>query len=169
MSTAAAAKVRSAVEPALAAAGFHLEDVEVRQAGSRRLVQVLVDRDAGVSLDDVADASRVASERLDTVDAVPGAYVLEVSSPGVDRPLTEPRHWRRNIGRLVDVTPLDGAAWTGRVAEVDDDGVLLDVSGERRRVGYGDVRRAVVQVEFNRAKGAPGTEDAEDAEDGEDE
>lgn len=164
MSTAAAAQVRSAVEPALAAAGFHVEDVVVRQAGSRRLVQVLVDRDGGISLDDVAAATRVASDALDSADAVPGAYVLEVSSPGVDRPLTQPRHWRRNTGRLVTVSPVDGPDWTGRVEEVDDTGAVLDVAGRRRRVEYDHVRRATVQVEFSR----PGRDRADAGEDEDD-
>ncbi|HVE99666.1 MAG TPA: ribosome maturation factor RimP [Mycobacteriales bacterium] len=153
MSTAAAAKVRAAIEPALTAAGFHLEDVAVRPAGGRRLVQVLVDRDRGVSLDDVADASRIASGVLDAADVVAGAYVLEVSSPGVDRPLTEPRHWRRNVGRLVTVTPQEGPSWTGRVVSADDVGPVLDAAGTRRAVRYDDVRRALVQVEFNRSGG----------------
>ena len=165
MSTAAAAQVRSVVEPPLARAGFHLEDVVVRQAGSRRLVQVLVDRDDPVSLDAVAEASRVASSALDEADVLPGAYVLEVSSPGVDRPLSEPRHWRRNVGRLVTVTSIEGPTWTGRVTVVDDLGAVLTVDDEERRVAFDAVRRAVVQVEFNRVAGSGplAEEDGDDA------
>jgi len=155
VSTAAAAKVRAALEPALSAAGFVVEDVVVRQAGSRSLVQVLVDREQGISLDDVAAASRTASTVLDDVDPLTGTYVLEVSSPGVDRPLTLPRHWRRNLGRLVTVTPTDGREWTGRVHEVSELGAVLDVQGAPRTASYADVRRAVVQVEFHRAGRAP--------------
>lgn len=153
MSSAAAAQVRTAVEPALAAEGYHLEDVEVRQAGSRRLVQVLVDRDDGISLDQVADASRTIAAVLDDEDVFSGAYVLEVSSPGVDRPLTLPRHWRRNVGRLVAVTLTEGAGCTGRVVSVDDEAATLDVGGSPRRVELSAVRTAVVQVEFSRAGG----------------
>jgi ribosome maturation factor RimP len=142
--------VRSAVAPVLAEAGFHVEDVEVRAAGSRRLVQVLVDRDGGISLDDVADASRAISSVLDDTDVFPGAYVLEVSSPGVDRPLTEPRHWRRNVSRLVEVTPAEGSSYVGRVTSVEDDAVVLDIDGSPRRVDLGTVRKALVQVEFTR-------------------
>ncbi|HVF19344.1 MAG TPA: ribosome maturation factor RimP [Mycobacteriales bacterium] len=161
MSSAAAAQVRTAIEPVLVAAGFHLEDVEVRSAGSRRLVQVLVDRDSGVSLDDVADASRAVSAVLDEVDVLPGAYVLEVSSPGVDRPLTELRHWRRNVGRLVAVTPVEGKPYTGRVVSVDDDCAVVAVAGAERRVDLASVRRAVVEVEFKRAADT-GDDDAEE-------
>lgn len=167
MSSAAAAQVRSAVAPVLAEAGFHVEDVEVRQAGSRRLVQVLVDRDGGISLDDVADASRAISGVLDDTDVFPGAYVLEVSSPGVDRPLTELRHWRRNLSRLVEVTPTDGAPYVGRVASVADDAVVLDVGGSPRQLDLATVRKALVQVEFNR-KGAldgPLLDDGDDDDD----
>jgi ribosome maturation factor RimP len=167
VSSAAAAQVRSAIEPVLAAAGFHLEDVEVRQAGSRRLVQVLVDRDSGVSLDDVADASRAISAVLDEVDVLPGAYVLEVSSPGVDRPLTELRHWRRNVGRKVAVTPLEGKAFTGRVRSVADDGAVLEVNGVERLVDLDSVRKAVVEVEFKRVADAAAADGADQVADDE--
>ncbi|HVE63530.1 MAG TPA: ribosome maturation factor RimP [Mycobacteriales bacterium] len=151
MSAAPADKVRSVLDPVLTAAGFVLEDVAVRSAGSRRLVQVLVDRDRGISLDDVAEASRTVSEVLDAADVFAGAYVLEVSSPGVDRPLTVARHWQRNLGRLVNVTPMQGPDWTGRVTEADETRAVLDVNGNPRTATYADVRRAVVQVEFSRA------------------
>ncbi len=155
MSAAAADKVRAALDPALTAAGFVVEDVIVRQAGSRRLVQVLVDRVDGISLDEVAVASRAASEALDASDVFAGAYVLEVSSPGVDRPLTLGRHWRRNLGRLVTVTPMEGPTWTGRVVEAGEEVVVLDVDGVPRQAVLAQVRRAVVQVEFHRATAGP--------------
>ena len=77
-------------------------------------------------------------------------YTLEVTSPGVDRPLTLPRHWRRNKGRLVKVTATDGSAFTGRVKESDEERVSLEVSGKRREVAYADVKKALVQIEFKR-------------------
>ncbi len=89
--------------PVVAAAGYDLEDVTVTAAGRRSLVRVIVDADEGVDLDGVADVSRAVSNALDDGDAFAGPFVLEVSSPGVDRPLTEPRHWRRARGRLVTV------------------------------------------------------------------
>ena len=78
------------------------------------------------------------------------AYTLEVTSPGIDRPLTLPRHWRRNEGRLVKVTDHEGASTTGRIVGHDDDGADLDVDGERRRVAYDAIASALVQIEFNR-------------------
>lgn len=153
MSDAAATRVRGAIEAPLAAAGYDVEDVAVRAAGKRQLVQVAVDRDGGITLDDVADATKVISSVLDDADPIKSAYVLEVTSPGVDRPLTLPRHWRRNLGRLVDVRLADGTEVTGRVKSADDDGADLLAGDTERRVAYADVARAKVQVEFSRSEG----------------
>jgi ribosome maturation factor RimP len=132
--------------------------VAVSQAGRRSVVKVVVDSDEGIALDDVADVSRAISAVLDEHDGAMGRapYVLEVTSPGVDRPLTEPRHWRRSTGRLVKVTLSESSGaqdLAGRIVESDDAGVDLDVDGQRRRIDYCDVRKARVQVEFNRPEG----------------
>jgi ribosome maturation factor RimP len=147
--------------PVISAAGAELEDVTISRAGSRSVVRVVVDRDGGIDLDAVADVSRVVSAALDAdPDAIPGTYVLEVTTPGVDRPLTQPRHWRRAQGRLVSVTRRSGGPITGRVSSADDERAVLvgdDVPGGRLALDYSDVSRAVVQVEFN----APETADIE--------
>lgn len=154
MSGAAATRVRAVIEPALAGGGFDVEDVAVRAAGSRQLVQVVVDRDGGITLDDVAEATRTISAALDEHDPIAGAYVLEVTSPGVDRPLTLPRHWRRNVGRIVDVKTRDGGHVLGRVQSADDEAAeLLVQQDEQVRVAYADVAKAKVQVEFTRQDG----------------
>ncbi|GAA4581858.1 ribosome maturation factor RimP [Planotetraspora phitsanulokensis] len=146
--------------PVVAADGFDLEDVTVTPAGKRRLVRVVVDRDGGVSLDDVADVSLSISKELDAADALgSGPYVLEVTSPGVDRPLTEPRHWRRATGRLVKADLKDGTSAEGRVTGADDSGVELDGT---RRLGFEELVRGRVQVEFSR----PGADLDDDADDG---
>jgi ribosome maturation factor RimP len=137
--------------PVVAAAGYDLEDVTVTRAGRRSLVRVSVDRDGGIDLDAVAEVSRVVSDAMDA-DApggpeFAGPYVLEVSSPGVDRPLTEQRHWRRALGRLVEVGIAD-APVVGRVVAVTDAGVRLDVGGVRRDVAWSELGRGKVQVEF---------------------
>jgi ribosome maturation factor RimP len=142
------------LEPVVAAAGYDLETVTVSSAGRRSVVRVIVDADGGVDLDAVAAVSRLVSETLDA-DAeadrlLRGAYVLEVSSPGVDRPLTEPRHWRRASGRLVNVE-VGGVPVTGRVIDADDAGIRLDVAGRVRTEPWSRVGRGRVQVEFNRA------------------
>ena len=145
-----ATRVREVVEPGLAAAGFDVEDVAVRAAGKRQLVQIVVDRDGGITLDDVADATRVASAALDEADPLHGAYVLEVTSPGVDRPLTLPRHWRRNVGRLVAVRRSDGGSVAGRVTAAGDDAAEVDGV----RVPYAEIAKATVEVEFSHAEEA---------------
>jgi ribosome maturation factor RimP len=134
------------VEPTVTAAGYDLEEIVVRPAGQRSVVRVVIDRDEGVSLDDVAELSRALSEVLDAQDEALGRspYVLEVTSPGVDRLLTAPRHWRRNVGRLVGVAVgPEGAReqLTARVLRVDDGGVVLAV--EKGGTKKGQVRKAV--------------------------
>jgi ribosome maturation factor RimP len=141
------------------ACGVDLEGVELTSAGRRRVLRVLVDRDGGLTLDDIADVSRAISRDLDADDALgPQAYTLEVSSPGVDRPLTLPRHWRRNVGRLVKVTAVDAdgvpSSLLGRIAAADDDSVELDVDGRAQQIALDTVTRARVQVEFARKESA---------------
>ncbi|HET9187986.1 MAG TPA: ribosome maturation factor RimP [Acidothermaceae bacterium] len=163
-----ARRLAALIEPDLRAAGVDLEDVEVLAAGKRRLVRVLVDKDDGVSLDDVALVSQRISGVLDEnpdADAILGsaAYVLEVSSPGVDRPLTAPRHWRRAAGRLVRVVRIDGGEVVGRVVDSDDVSVrLADAAADNAAADnaavpagpgslrFDEIKSARVQVEFNR-------------------
>ena len=150
------AQVEQEVGAPLADLGLDLEAVEITPAGKRRLLRIAVDKDGGVTLDDVAEATRAVSEVLDDpASTVMGQqpYTLEVTSRGVHRPLTLPRHWRRNHGRLVKVTPVDGDQVTGRIVGSDEDGVRLEVAGEpaERSLAYADIRRAVVEIEFNRS------------------
>jgi ribosome maturation factor RimP len=135
--------------------GCDLEAVDVSPLDKRRqLLRVLVDRDRGITLDEVTEVTRAISKALDA-DAVmgDGAYVLEVSSPGVDRPLTLPRHWRRNVTRLVEVTLNAGGKVTGRIKSATDEAVELDVKGRPRTIAYADVTKAKIQIEFNRPAG----------------
>jgi ribosome maturation factor RimP len=150
-------RLESVLTQPLASLGVDVEAVEITPAGKRRILRVAVDKDGGVTLDDVADATREVSRVLDDSDVMgEQPYTLEVTSRGVDRPLTLPRHWRRNQTRLVKVTPHEGAAFAGRVLDSDDDGATLEVSGKQRRIAYTDVKRALVQIEFNRPSGAAG-------------
>jgi ribosome maturation factor RimP len=145
-------RVLDAARPAVEAAGLDLEDVEITPAGRRSVVRVIVDSDAGVDLDTVADVSRAVGAALDAADALGETpYVLEVTSPGVDRPLREPRHWRRATGRLV-ATTVGGEPVTGRVVAADDTGVTIEVRGEQRRAAYGELGDGAVQIEFNPPK-----------------
>jgi ribosome maturation factor RimP len=161
-------QIRPAVEAPLRDLGLLVEDVAVTPAGKRRLVRIWIDRvlqDTGdttsvtppLTLDEVADATRAVSEALDETGAMgEQPYTLEVGSPGIDRPLTEPRHFRRNVSRLVKLTPVEGEPLTARITAAGDDGVTLEVPATKKEpartvhVGYADVSRAVVQVEFSR-------------------
>jgi ribosome maturation factor RimP len=137
--------------PIVGAAGFDLEALRVEPAGRRRLIRLVVDADEGVSLDDVATVSQAVSSALDESDVMGSApYVLEVTSPGVDRPLTEPRHWRRAVGRLVRASLVAGGEIEGRVVTADDEAVVIDVVGDQRRLGLDELGRGRVQVEFRR-------------------
>jgi ribosome maturation factor RimP len=150
--TASRARLVQLLTPAVEATGHDLEDLTVSPAGRRKVVRVVVDKDGGITLDDVAEVSRVVSDVLDTPEAeqiLAGAYTLEVTSPGVDRPLTQPRHWRRSVGRLVKVKTADSTV-TGRVLEADDAQATLDVDGAKRTLLLGEVVNALVQVEFSR-------------------
>lgn len=164
---AARARVRAVIEPVVEAAGYDLEEVGLSRAGRRHVVRVLVDADGGVNLDDVAVVSREISAALDAAEesgdeVLPGEYQLEVGSPGVDRPLTLPRHWRRNITRLVAVNGL-----TGRVVDVDQDGIVLDVDGTPRALRFGELGPGRVQIEFKRMDEADLGDDDEDDDEGE--
>jgi ribosome maturation factor RimP len=172
----ATARLTGWIEPVVVAAGYDLEELVVTPAGRRSVVRVVVDRDQGVTLDDIAEVSRAVSEVLDQNDDGMGRtpYVLEVTSPGVDRPLTAHRHWRRNIGRLVTVVvgPAGHTAEvTGRVTAVDDAGVTLAVEAHGkpgakkrpptpRQVPWAELGSGRVQVEFARP-GAGGLSDDE--------
>jgi ribosome maturation factor RimP len=130
-----------------------LEAVDLSSAGKRRVLRVAVDKDGGVTMDDIAEATRAVSTALDSRDLMGDhAYTLEVSSPGVDRPLTLPRHWRRNAGRLVKVVLREGEPVTGRITASDDDVAVLDVEGTEHRVPFDQVSKAKVQVEFRHAQ-----------------
>jgi ribosome maturation factor RimP len=163
------------LEAVVRAAGMDLESVRIAAAGRRRVLRVVVDADGGVSLDDIAEISRELSARLDSAGAMGEVpYTLEVSSPGVDRPLTEPRHWRRAVGRLVKValvavdppnppgrTPPPGRppVIEGRVVSADDQGVTVEIDGAAREFGYAELGPGRVRVEFGRPEAGPAASD----------
>jgi ribosome maturation factor RimP len=159
-----AARLTAVAEPVVHDAGFDLEGVTVSRVGRRHLVRLVIDGDAGVDLDAAADVSRSVSRALDEAEAAGEAlfhseYVLEVSSPGTDRPLTAPRHWRRNIGRLVTVPVAEAGGdrqLTGRVVAADDTAVTLEVDGADRRLPHHLIGAGRVQVELRRLAEAAG-------------
>ena len=157
-------------EPVVRAGGLDLEEIQLIPAGRRRLLRVIVDAQGGAALDDMALVSQALSAELDAAGIMGETqYTLEVTSPGVDRPLTRPRHWRHSVGRMVRV-PLTGHGAPdgrygrpddrggarvaqvvfGRVIAADDDGVVVDVEGSQRRFGFAELGPGKVQVEFSR-------------------
>jgi len=134
--------------PAVRDAGFVLEEVKVTPAGKRRIIAVIIDGlERNPSLDEVTVVSRIVSEILDNYSQLGEMpFTLEVTTPGVDRPLTQPRHWRKNIGRLVKVTPIEGEIFTSRILSVSETSVTL----EDRDIEFSKIKRAQVEIEFNR-------------------
>ncbi|MHB1063369.1 MAG: ribosome maturation factor RimP [Georgenia sp.] len=147
------ARLRVAIEPVVGASGLFLEDATVAAAGRRKVVRVVVDLPdgpGGVGSDQLSAVSREVSHVLDDADLVEGAYTLEVTTAGTDRPLTEARHYRRAVGRLLVVRTTDGRELTGRLREAGETGVVLDVDGTAEELGYDRLTRARVEIELNR-------------------
>lgn len=155
------------LSPVVASQGYDLEDLTVSAAGRKSVIRVMVDSDHGIDLDAVAQVSRAVSEVLDgdLNSSLPrlvftGAYVLEVSSPGLDRPLTEPRHWRRAKGRMVTVK-IGDSNLTERIIAVDGEDLILEVGGSQRSFPLSSVGVGRLQVEFSR-KGEPDFTDTDE-------
>ncbi|GLF99052.1 ribosome maturation factor RimP [Streptomyces yaizuensis] len=157
MSTTQSERLRELLEPLVTAAGLDLEEIELSRAGRRRQLRIVVDSDEGATLDVCAELSREVSQQLDETDVMGDEeYVLEVSSPGADRPLTERRHYARATGRLVKFLSNEGGELVARVVALDDDGLDVEVPGVKgrkptaRRIEFADIARARVEIEFNR-------------------
>ncbi|MFD8689724.1 ribosome maturation factor RimP [Streptomyces sp. NPDC059651] len=157
MSTTQSERLRGLVEPLVSAEQLDLEEIEVSRAGRRRVLRIIVDSEEGVELDACADLSRAISAELDETDVMgEDEYVLEVSSPGADRPLTEHRHYVRATGRLARLTLGEGGELVARILAVDEEGLDLEVPGVKgrkptsRRIAFAEIAKARVELEFNR-------------------
>jgi ribosome maturation factor RimP len=137
--------ISAAVTPALSALGFYLEDVTITSAGRRSMLTIIVDGDTHLSLDQVTSATKAISEIVESLQSLGDTpFTLEVTSPGLDRPLTKPRHWRKNIDRLVKVVLLDGKEIKGRIKAASEDSATVDQS----EITFADIKRASLEVEF---------------------
>ena len=148
-------QISELVTPAVSDLGFYLEDVHVATPGSHRIVTCIVDGDASLNLDQVTSVSRVISELLDEAPFMGETpFTLEVTSPGVDRPLTQPRHFAKNADRLLKIIKLDGSEVTGRILSNTDHDVTLSVAVKKetteQTISLSEIKRAVVEIEFNR-------------------
>jgi len=146
------------IEPAVTAQGFYLEEVQLVSPGKHRIVTCIVDGETSLNLDQVTAVSRAISELLDEAPIMGDTpFTLEVTSPGVDRPLTKPRHFAKNVDRLLKITKTDGEVITGRITSNTESEVVLSVVSKKETtevaVAISDIKRAVVEIEFNRKDG----------------
>lgn len=146
------------ITPALLKAGYFLEDVNLVSPGQHRIVTVIVDGESALNLDQVTVASKLVSELLDEATFMGETpFTLEVTSPGIDRPLTLPRHFAKNLDRLLKITQVDGTVITGRIVSNSETSVTLAVSEKKESreitVQLADIKRAQVEIEFNRKDG----------------
>ena len=137
--------ISAVITPALSALGFYLEDVTITSAGRRSMLTVIVDGDTHLSLDQVTSATKAIGEIVESLQSLGDTpFTLEVTSPGLDRPLTKPRHWRKNIDRLVKVVLLDGKEVKGRIKAASEVSATVDES----EINFTDIKRASLEVEF---------------------
>jgi len=151
-------QITELIEPAVSAQGFFLEEVQLVSPGKHRIVTCIVDGEVALNLDQVTSVSRAISELLDESPIMGDTpFTLEVTSPGIDRPLTKPRHFAKNQDRLLKVTKSDGEVVTGRILSNTDNAVTLTIEVKKETVEvvitYADIKRAVVEIEFNRKDG----------------
>ena len=147
-----ASNITDLLNPAVTRAGFILEEVKVTPIGKRRLVSVVIDcENRNPSLDEVTVVSKEVSSILDSYSQLGETpFTLEVTTPGIDRPLTELRHWRKNVGRLVKITPIEGEKYIARISAVNPRDVQLEIKGKEIFIPFSDISRAQIEVEFNR-------------------
>jgi ribosome maturation factor RimP len=138
-------EIIAVITPALEALGFYLEDVTITSAGRRSMITIIIDGDTHLFLDKVTVATKAVGEIVEGIQSLGQTpFTLEVTSPGLDRPLTKPRHWRKNIGRLVKIVLLDGQEIKGRVKDVSE----ISTTVAEQVVKFSDIKRATLEVEF---------------------
>ena len=151
-------QISQLVTPAVEAQGFFLEEVQLVSPGKHRIVTCIVDGETSLNMDQVTGVSRAISDLLDEAAFMGDApFTLEVTSPGVDRPLTQPRHFRKNVDRLLKIVKIDGDVVTGRICSSSELDVTLTVVEKKETkevsVKLTDIKRATVEIEFNRKDG----------------
>jgi ribosome maturation factor RimP len=138
-------QVAAVITPAIESLGFYVEDISITSAGRRSMLTVIVDGDTHLSLDQVTVATKAISEIVENLPTLGNnPFTLEVTSPGLDRPLTKPRHWRKNKDRLIKIVLNDGKEITGRIKDSTDDLVIVD----EQKVAFVDIKRATLEIEF---------------------
>jgi len=145
-------RLRGLLRTGVEALGFELVDAELTGGGHHPTLRVYIDSPRGITVDDCADVSRQLSAILDVEDPIPGSYTLEVSSPGLDRPLTTPEDFRKHVGENVKLrlrTPLDGRRnFAGRLVEMSDERVVVEVDMQRFELAFDAIERARLVPKF---------------------
>ena len=137
--------ISAAIRPIIEASGNYLEELTITSAGKVKILTVIVDSDSHLNLDQITAVTKEISEVIETLEELgDSAFTLEVTSPGIDRPLTKPRHWRKNFDRLVKITMTSGKDIQGRIGETTEANVLV---GDQK-VSFEDIKRAVLEIEF---------------------
>ncbi len=140
-------QVLAVITPAIESLGFYVEDITITSAGKRSMLTVIVDGDTHLSLDQVTVATKAISEIVENLPTLGNnPFTLEVTSPGLDRPLTKPRHWRKNQDRLIKIVLTDGKEVKGRIKESDETSVTVD----DQTINFADIKRATLEVEFKK-------------------
>lgn len=138
-------EISAVITPALKSLGFYLEDITITSAGKRSMLTVIVDGDTHLSLDQVTVATKAIGELVEGIQSLGDSpFTLEVTSPGIDRPLTKPRHWRKNIDRLIKVILLDGKEVKGRIKDASE----LSATVDQQVILFTDIKRAILEIEF---------------------
>ncbi|MCX6448983.1 MAG: ribosome maturation factor RimP [Actinobacteria bacterium] len=138
-------EISAVITPALKSLGFYLEDITITSAGKRSMLTVIVDADNHLSLDQVTAATKAIGELVEGIQSLGDTpFTLEVTSPGIDRPLTKPRHWRKNIDRLIKVILLDGKEVKGRIKDASE----LSATVDQQVILFTDIKRAILEIEF---------------------
>jgi ribosome maturation factor RimP len=152
--------VRRIAERVTAGRGYELVDLEVKRGPRGHTVRLFVDKEGGIGLDDLQSVSEEMSAILDAEDPLDSSYMLEVSSPGLDRPLRGEADYRRFLGRLARISsyePVEGRRhWTGRLVSVEDGVVRLDLERENggpARIPLDKIAHGRLEVEFPKAEG----------------
>jgi ribosome maturation factor RimP len=138
-------QVAAAITPAIESLGFYLEDITITSAGKRSMLTVIVDGDTHLSLDQVTVATKAISEIVENLPTLgSNPFTLEVTSPGLDRPLTKPRHWSKNKDRLIKVILLDGKEVNGRIKDSTHSSATID----EQVINFSEIKRATLEIEF---------------------
>ena len=140
-------QVLAVITSAIESLGFYIEDITITSAGKRSMLTVIVDGDTHLSLDQVTVATKAISEIVENLPTLGNnPFTLEVTSPGLDRPLTKPRHWRKNQDRLIKIVLTDGKEVNGRIKDSTESSVTVD----EQVINFADIKRATLEVEFKK-------------------